>query len=145
MGNNNGDKFIESVRRQLFERGARDAVLIGRKADQILQDVIQDFNIPDTGFLQQKTFQKTVINLNSRVLAEFKYTTRGVSYAQYVLLGLGSNRKYGVRNYLEEASNQTLQYIESGSYNRLTIAGSPFKGGRKFDRRKKTIVRKNRK
>ena len=134
--NNNSAEFINLVRKELFERYVTEAQSLTKKFDDILQDTIQDMNIPDSGLLQQKTFQKTIVNLNSKVLATFTFQTRGINYGIFVHEGLGTNRRYGRRNYLETAANQSLEYIVKGNYTRKTMAGSPNKGLRKFTRRK---------
>jgi hypothetical protein len=133
---NNSPQFIDLVRKQLFNRYANDSLALSKSFDDILQQTIQDMNIPDSGLLQQKSFQKTIININSKVLATFIFTTRGVSYGIYVHEGLGTNRKYKRRNYLETSAQQSLEYIAFGRYQRKFMTGSPFKGLRKFNRRK---------
>lgn len=132
----NSVEFVDLVRKQLFNRYATSSKELSSKFDDIMQQTIDDMEIPDTGLLQQKTFQKTVININSKVLATFTFQTRGNSYAIYVHEGLGTNRRYGRRNYLEYSAQQSLEFIAFGRYNRKFMKGGINKGSRKFNRRK---------
>lgn len=127
--------FVQSVKKDILAKFKTNSLKFSNKADSILQEQIEEMNIPDTRFLQLKSFQRSIVNINSDIIARFTFQTRGVKYAQYVSEGLGTNRKYGKREYLKESANALLNYIINGSYNLKFALGSPNKGPRKEERR----------
>jgi hypothetical protein len=125
------DNFVEGVKLDILEEYRKNAIKYDRKASQILQDIIDiDFNITDGGLLNLRSFQKSVLSPSTSTIQEFSWQTRGVPYAFFVYYGLGTNRRYGKRNYLEQAAREFLQYLITGSYDRPTKQGSPNKGRR---------------
>lgn len=130
------DNFAQGVKQDILDGYRKNAIKFDRKAGQILQQIIDvDFRITDGGLLNLRTFQKSVIQPNANILQEFSYQTRGVPYAVSVYFGLGTNRRYGKRNYLEEAARQFLQFLTTGSYTRTFKRGSPNKGIRTIQAR----------
>jgi hypothetical protein len=132
----NSQTFIKQVKADLLAQFKKNAVGISNKIYSISQDVIDDFAIPNTGFLSLRTFTKFQVNLGSDVVAETSFQTRGVDYAKYVTKGSGTNSDYGERNYLVEARTQVADYLTTGNYTRIYKKGSPNKGSRVYQRRK---------
>jgi hypothetical protein len=132
----NSQTFIKQVKADLVAQFKKNAIVISNKIDSISQDVIDDFNITDSGLLALKTFTKFQVNLGSNVIAEASFTTRGVYYAQFVIDGTGGNSPYGQRNYLLEARSQVADYLTTGVYNRRFKPGGKNKGPRVYARRK---------
>lgn len=132
---NNGDIFVAQVKKDLIGKFKQNAPNLGKKIDQLQQQTIEDFEAVDSGFMQLKTFTKFQVNFSSNILAEATFRTRGVSYAQFVVFGTGTNRRYGQRNYLETARDQTLELIKTDSYTRVFKKGSPNKGKKRIGKR----------
>ncbi|MGL5964719.1 MAG: hypothetical protein ACRCZ2_10045 [Fusobacteriaceae bacterium] len=127
--------FSQQVKVDILKKFKANSIKFSRKADDILQQQVEDYEAVDSGFLQLKTFQKTVVNLTSNLIATFTFTTRGVKYLKYVLFGLGTNQRYGNRNYLQKSVENTLDFILTDKYQRSYKKGSPNKGDRKFAKR----------
>jgi len=127
---NNGNVFIQQVKADLIGQFKKNAVKLSNQIDKIQQDTIDDFEAVDTGLLQLKTFTKFQTNLTTDIIAEASFITRGVDYAQYVIDGSGTNRKYGKRNYLETARDQTAEQITTGKYTRIFKRGASPKSGK---------------
>jgi hypothetical protein len=136
MANNNAQQFVDLVRKQLYNRFGQSASDLTVRLNGVLQQTIEDMDIPDTGLLQKKTYQKTTIDLNNaKTIATFSFRTTTIKYAFFVHEGLGTNRLYGRRNYLETAAAQALQLIAYGTYNRVFKFGSLYKGKKRFKRK----------
>ncbi len=109
-----------------------------RKALYILQEVIDiDYQITDRGRLARNTGIKVINENQGDTLFEYLYNsnnvideTSGEYYDKLVYYGLGTNRPYGQRRYLEAGANRFSQFLTNGSYTRDTKKGSPNKGRR---------------
>lgn len=131
----NSQQFTQAVKKDVINRFKMDSIGFSKKADDILQDQIEAMNIPDTGLTAIKSFQKTIINLNSVILAIFQFQTRGVEYAEYVYNGEGPNRKFGKREYLKFSAQALLDYAINRTYKLKYMMGGKTKGERIYARR----------
>ena len=132
---NNSTEFIAQIKSDLIASLKKNEDKLKSDIDELQQDTIEDFKIPDSGFLSLKTFTKFNVNLSSDIIAEANFTTRGVKYAQFVVDGDGTNKSYGQRNYLETARNQTLQLVKSEKVTRVFKKGGKNKGKRIYAKR----------
>lgn len=136
----NVSQFQASVKKQIIDQVAKNAVKFELKANELAKQAIDDVEAVDTGEMQSKTFVKSKVNLNSNNLVVVDFKTQNSKYALFVHEGLGTNRIYGRRPFLEIARKQLLEEITTGSHTTVSKAGSPFKGGRKVERINKTGV-----
>lgn len=132
---NSSSQFTQNVRKDVIKQFMQDAPKFSKKADDILQEQIEAMNIPNSGFLSLKSFQKTVINIKSVVLAIYQFQTRGVKYSELVYYGLGTNKKIGKREYLKFAAISVLDFVISGKYQNKFVKGGQTKGKRTFTKR----------
>lgn len=135
---NNSQVFVVQIKQDLLAKFKQNAGGYSDKIDQIQQQVIEDFEAVDSGLMQLKTFTQFFTNFSSNTIAKATFQTRGVDYAKCVIDGSKYQRmkRYGDRNYLEEARKQVADLITTDKYTRVFKKGSPNKGGRKVNARK---------
>ena len=120
----NIDVFIAGLSIDIYNELKKQQIPLSNKIDEITQQAIVDMDIPDLGLLQAKTLTQFFVNSNSNVIAEVKFITKGIDYQFFVHEGLGTNARYGRRNYLEVARKQTIDFLTKGSYTRVFKKGS---------------------
>jgi hypothetical protein len=138
MGFKNINQFTASVKKQIIDKVAKNAAAFELKANEIAKNAIEDVEAVDSGLMQSKTFVKSKVNLNSNDLVVVNFKTQNSKYAVYVHEGLGTNRKYGRRPFLEIARQQFFDEITKGSYTPVYKLGRPNKGVRKIQKINKT-------
>jgi hypothetical protein len=138
MGFVNINKMTAAIKKQIIENVAKNAVSFELKANEIVKQAVDDVEAVDSGLLQSKTFVKLKVNLNSNDLVAVNFKTQKSKYGVFVHEGLGTNRKYGRRPFLEISRQQFLDYITTGSYSPVFKTGSQYKGMRKVQNINKT-------
>jgi hypothetical protein len=128
MGFKNISQFTASVKKQIIDKVAKNAVAFELKANEMVKQAVEDVEAVDSGLLQSKTFVKSKVNLNSNDIVTVSFKTQNSKYAVFVHEGLGTNRRYGRRPFLEIARQQFFDEITKGSYSPVYKVGSPFKG-----------------
>lgn len=113
----NLQKELEKTAKEVF---TKELVPI---ANTILPTAIKKMDAVDTGNLKNNSFVE--------ISFPFIRFWTAIPYAVFVILGLGTNRRYGNRNYLEEGAKALKSKIETGTYNLRTARGSPNKGRKK--------------
>jgi len=135
MSFTNVKQFTASVKKQIIDEVAKNALKFEQKANELALKAIDDVEAVDTGEMQSRTFAKSKVNLNSNDLVVVNFKTQNSKYAVFVHEGLGTNRAYGRRPFLEIARKQLLEEITTGSHTPVIKSGSPNKGFRKVTRR----------
>lgn len=122
-----------------------DQTLNSKKGEieNLTKESVEDMEAVDTSLLVSNTSVKHTRKKLSRIMT-FATNDR-VNYAIFVLLGLGTNRKYGARNYLLASANKTKLLLETGSYARVKMSGASVKTGRLGKKGKRNLKAYNKK
>jgi hypothetical protein len=139
----NTKQFTAQVKKDIAEKIISKAFSYELKANNIVKDAIEDMEAVDTGLMQSKSFAKLVVRKTSNTPIIVKAKAQSSKYAIYVHEGLGTNRRYGRRPFLESALKQFLDFIKSGSYSKDIRSGSPNKRGRSTARIVQTGLKTN--
>jgi hypothetical protein len=124
----NSIAFIAGIKKDLTDDLTKKVQDLEPFFNKLLQSSIREMNIPDGNWLN--THSKVEVNnqlQNDGTYEVQYYTTDDVQYAVFVHEGTGTNKRYGRRNYLETAQEQTLQYLKTGTYEHKIMPGSPNK------------------
>lgn len=96
-----GQAMLEKLQKEQFE--------IESKGTQLIQNSVEELNVVDTRNLKSKTNVKTFSTSTAFVI---RGQTVNVPYAIYPLLGLGTSRAYGERNWFYRWSNKMTAYLK---------------------------------
>lgn len=131
MGFTNINAFLTNVKKQIAQKVQEKEKDFEIKSSELVKNAIADVDAVDTGLMQSKSFTNCITNINSNDVATVNFKTENSEYAIFVHEGLGVNRKYGRRSYLEIARKQFLEVLTTNSYNKVKMAGSPNKQSKK--------------
>jgi hypothetical protein len=117
----NGMAFKKLVTDTMLQTLQNHMQAFNAQSTDLLHQAITDLGVVDTGQLLESSYTNVVSTPNSVILT----ATTGVDYAIYPLLGLGSSRNVGPRNWFFLWANKVTTSLGLSGFNNTTFQPAP--------------------